>query len=809
MKRSSKRLRRLLPLLALPASVLPASASTQDGDNTFIIATPGGATPDGLDTIHGSDIFALAERGLVYRAKSVTSGIDTLYSVRRTGTHEILKQGTVIPGFGTIEWMLGQIATNNDGEAVVIVGIRNGSGVLKEALVAGTSPSDLRVVAMAGQPIPGGGGQFSSFSPASINDAGQVGFRDTSGVYRSERNGSMVKVIGSYQQAPGEPQNLTGLVNSTVKGQGQVFFSGAVFDAYHGTGYNQAQYRYEPTGSITRLYRSRQAAPGTSHLFGGSSSVSSHDSGRYTVYSTLINAANAPTGWGIFTGMDEASLSAVAVTGQTAPAGAGTYTSFSNSSSVNGAGKVAYVGYCSGGNATSALFTWQGGTQSLVCKAGQAAFGAGNTFSGFEFPVIKDSGTILFAASLNGNETLQGIYLTDGIDIIKVAQAGDTVGGQTIQSLGVDPKAFNGFNQVAYQATLSGGPNGGSLLLFAPRLKWRGQFGGDWEEAFNWTASLVPSDYNDVDIIPADPVDIFGPLADTTVGSLNIGNGGEGLTNFKLRSGVLTAVAGVKVVEGGQLSGAGSIVGDVLNSSVVSPGNSPGRIRVAGSYSQGVGGSLKVEVAGAAAGQYDVLEIEGGVTLSGTLDVELLGNAIESLRAGVEIPFLTATGQISGQFANLPAGSRVQVADGLASFAVSYREHSVVLGDFQLLDSDSDGTPDYWMVEHFGSVNGSTAGADSDGDGRTNLDEFVAGTDPKNAAERFAAEVAGVDAGNVAIRFESVAGRSYSIEFSETLGAGSWQTVRSGIEGDGNEKTIALERVANTSRGYYRVVVAR
>ena len=45
---------------------------------------------------------------------------------------------------------------------------------------------------------------------------------------------------------------------------------------------------------------------------------------------------------------------------------------------------------------------------------------------------IKDSGTMLFAARLNGNQSLQGIYLTDGIDIIKVAQAGDTVGGQTI-----------------------------------------------------------------------------------------------------------------------------------------------------------------------------------------------------------------------------------------------------------------------------------------------------------------------------------------------------------------------------------------
>lgn len=824
MKRSSstRQLRRLLSILALPAAIQPAAASPGT-DKTYIIATPGGATPDGQNTIYGPSIFALSERGLVYRAKSVTSGVDVLYSVRRSGTREILREGTVMPGVGTIAWMLGQMATNNGGEAVVIVGIRNAAGVEKEALVAGTSPQDLRVVAMVDQPVPGGSGQFNSFSQGSINELGQVGFWasikngggpifETNGVYLSQRDGTLVQVVRNKQQVPGEAYNFASIDSSgLVEGLGQVHFSGFIRDAYYGTGYNQAHYRREPLGSITRLFRSRQPAPGTPYFFGSPGGLGTHYSGRYAVYTTLIDAANSLAGWGIFTGSDDEHLSPVAFTGQTAPSGAGTYASFSQTATVNLAGKVAYVGNCTGGNTSSALFTYRNGEQNLVCKAGQVSPG-GNTFSGFDFPIIKDSGTILFAARLNGSQTYQGIYLTDGTDIIKVAQAGDTVGGRTIQSIGIDPKAFNGFNQVAYQAELSGGQSGPSVLLFAPRLKWRGLVGGAWENAFNWTVSLVPSDYNDVDIIPPDPIEISGPLEDTTVGKLTIGTQGEGLTDCNLKSGIVTAVAGVNLTDGGMLSGAGAIVGNVSNASVLSPGNSPGLISITGNYDQVPSGSLVVEVTGATVGQYDHLQVTGDVSLAGTLDVKLLGSAINELRADSEIPFLTATGQITGQFAGFPDGSRIQVAGGLASFAISYRDHAVALADFQTLDSDSDGMPDHWMIANFGHAAGdaadnSSADSDADGDGATNRDEYLAGTHPGNGTEFFAAVVTAVDPASLTIAFPSVAGRSYGIDYSGN--PGSWITIRSGIEGDGSEKSITVERDGENRRGFYRVSVSR
>ncbi len=62
--------------------------------------------------------------------------------------------------------------------------------------------------------------------------------------------------------------------------------------------------------------------------------------------------------------------------------------------------------------------------------------------------------------------------------------------------------------------------------------------------------------------------------------------------------------------------------------------------------------------------------------------------------------------------------------------------------DFTELDTDGDGIPDRWESQYFGNATGGNPNADPDGDGRNNLQEFVAGTNPLVADGRHPADSA-------------------------------------------------------------------
>ena len=96
-------------------------------------------------------------------------------------------------------------------------------------------------------------------------------------------------------------------------------------------------------------------------------------------------------------------------------------------------------------------------------------------------------------------------------------------------------------------------------------------------------------------------------------------------------------------------------------------------------------------------------------------------------------------------------------------------------------DSNGDGIPDSWGIQYFGQAVIS-ASADPDGDGASNLMEYLAGTNPTSASSVF--RLSGTWSGSAfTLDFSTIAGRNYKVWWSVDLA--SWSLHQSVIGSGG------------------------
>jgi len=123
-----------------------------------------------------------------------------------------------------------------------------------------------------------------------------------------------------------------------------------------------------------------------------------------------------------------------------------------------------------------------------------------------------------------------------------------------------------------------------------------------------------------------------------------------------------------------------------------------------------------------------------------------------------------------------------------------------------LSDSDGNGLPDDWEAQ-YGLRN---PAQDFDGDGMTNLQEYEAGTDPRDARSYLKVEriEAAPGADKVVLSFLARSNHTYTIQGRETLSALAWTRVMDAVAAP-TDRLVTATNAVTTRENYFRLVTPR
>jgi outer membrane autotransporter protein len=246
-------------------------------------------------------------------------------------------------------------------------------------------------------------------------------------------------------------------------------------------------------------------------------------------------------------------------------------------------------------------------------------------------------GSLAGGGTSGGEVAFGGATLTTGGDNTDTTFAGALTGaGGILRKVGTGTQILTGANSYTGGTTVSGGTLRGSTdslqgnIQNDATLVFDQAGSGTYTGQLSGTGNLEKTGANQLQMT-GDSSGFSGP---TTI------DGGELKLNGSL------AGSGIVVNSGGLLSGngaAGSVT--VSSGAIIAPGNSIGRLNIAGNYTQR--GTYEAEIN--PAGQSDLLSISGNATLNGNLSVVA---APGNYTPGSQYTILSAS-KVIGQFASI------------------------------------------------------------------------------------------------------------------------------------------------------------
>ena len=145
--------------------------------------------------------------------------------------------------------------------------------------------------------------------------------------------------------------------------------------------------------------------------------------------------------------------------------------------------------------------------------------------------------------------------------------------------------------------------------------------------------------------------------------------------------------------------------------------------------------------------------------------------------------------------------------NGLAVFPSTVTDGLITVGN-RSSSSWNDGIPDSWRLLYFGTVSNllSAANLDPDGDGASNWQEYLAGTNPMDPASVLRLTPV-APSPNFTVQWPSVPGKTYSVLSSSSLFSTNWTVTASNLPGTGQTMQLSDTNLPAPPVRFYRVQV--
>jgi hypothetical protein len=119
-----------------------------------------------------------------------------------------------------------------------------------------------------------------------------------------------------------------------------------------------------------------------------------------------------------------------------------------------------------------------------------------------------------------------------------------------------------------------------------------------------------------------------------------------------------------------------------------------------------------------------------------------------------------------------------------------------------LIDTDGDHVPDEWeSAYNFNTNNAGDATVDTDGDTMTNLEEYIAGTDPRDAQSYLEVDTISV-AGSATLSFLARSNKTYTIQFNSELSSSGWLNFTNALSRPTNRVETVVDPASSPGRVY-------